>query len=376
MDSKYKSRNSSIELARIIGCLIVIGVHTLLGYEFEDGWDISELFLAMVFADGVAVFWLITGAFIFNNNYCNLIKKSVHAIVVPMVSIGVIVFYLRDWILGFSSFFDSVNRSKDDYLRLLHCFVRWENGVDGLPHFWYLFVYLLLVLTYPIFKLFVDYLDSSKKNTLIFLIISFVLLVINDITLNELFSFSHHSINGLIPSAIITIWGHIIYKNRNILSKKNAFFLVVVFLFTNLLRLYIQVNRVNNGNTSKAIMYWFTSFGLVCSICIVCFCICIMENNFNNNINNAINYIGSYTMGIYLIHFLIRDYIWVNKIAEVIRLNTSDKINGFWGQCLFSLISIVTVFCVSFIIVFLSRVLVYLYKKLKKVCQKYIFSQL
>lgn len=36
ISQKYKKRNPSIELARIIGCLIVIGVHTLLGYEFED----------------------------------------------------------------------------------------------------------------------------------------------------------------------------------------------------------------------------------------------------------------------------------------------------------------------------------------------------
>lgn len=52
----YSKRDSSIELARIIGCLIVIGCHTLLSYERAIGFDHGRLFLAMVFADGVAIF--------------------------------------------------------------------------------------------------------------------------------------------------------------------------------------------------------------------------------------------------------------------------------------------------------------------------------
>lgn len=56
-----KKKNTNVELMRIIACLIVIGVHTCLSATSEGEVDMGRLFLACLFADGVAVFWLISG---------------------------------------------------------------------------------------------------------------------------------------------------------------------------------------------------------------------------------------------------------------------------------------------------------------------------
>lgn len=50
-------RNPSIELCRLLACLIVIGVHTSLSAAVnEHSWDTFRLFLNCLLADGVAIF--------------------------------------------------------------------------------------------------------------------------------------------------------------------------------------------------------------------------------------------------------------------------------------------------------------------------------
>ena len=364
MKNKYSRRDTGIELARILGCLIVIGVHTLLGYEFENGWDVSRTFLGMIFADGVAVFWLIMGAFLYNNeDYIRLIKRTMKTIVIPMVIVGIIVFYFGDWLTCFSTFSDSIQHSKEDYINLFHNVIRLNNGVSELPHFWYLFVYLLLILFYPIFKSFVDYLDENIKRTKYFMIVSLVLFVLNDITVNEMFIFSHHSINGLIPAAIISIWGHIIYVNKNKLKKRYAFYSVGIFFLANLLRLFIQIRRVNNGMPNKALMSWATSFGLVCSICIMCLSICIMKDRKNNIV---VNYIASYTLFIYLLHWLIKDLFYNIGVSQFIIQHTSNVFDGIIGECLYSLFISLAIFFVCIVVNFILRILKYIFCYTKK----------
>ena len=81
-------RDPAIELARWIGCLIVIGCHTYLPIISGDNYDAGRLFFGLIFADGVAIFWLIGGAFLFNNTeYSKLLLRSVEKILLPLFRI-------------------------------------------------------------------------------------------------------------------------------------------------------------------------------------------------------------------------------------------------------------------------------------------------
>ena len=73
---KTKSKDLGVELARIFGCLIVISCHTVPPIKIDGIPVFSRVFLSCLFGDGVAVFWLILGFFLFQNkNYINTIKK-------------------------------------------------------------------------------------------------------------------------------------------------------------------------------------------------------------------------------------------------------------------------------------------------------------
>lgn len=72
-----KRRDINVELLRIIGCLIIVGVHTCLYQIVDDRADIGRTFISCLLADGVAIFWMITGFFLFSNkSYIKVLKHA------------------------------------------------------------------------------------------------------------------------------------------------------------------------------------------------------------------------------------------------------------------------------------------------------------
>ena len=79
MEYSYKKghRLLGVELARIIACICVICVHIGLITRNDTGYIKSRLLLSCFIADGVAIFWLIMGFFLFqNDNYLKIIKRT------------------------------------------------------------------------------------------------------------------------------------------------------------------------------------------------------------------------------------------------------------------------------------------------------------
>lgn len=56
-----------VELARILAAATVIGVHTFMGSQLGGEYDFSRILIACLVADGVGVFWMITGFFVFTS---------------------------------------------------------------------------------------------------------------------------------------------------------------------------------------------------------------------------------------------------------------------------------------------------------------------
>ena len=89
-----KKREYDIELARILASMIVVGVHVCLPQIVNNQPDPGRTFISCFLADGVAVFWLITGCFLFQNtSYGKLIKRTGKHIVIPMAVLSVFIFY-------------------------------------------------------------------------------------------------------------------------------------------------------------------------------------------------------------------------------------------------------------------------------------------
>ena len=323
-----KERDISVELLRIVGCLIVIGVHTCLSAYVNGVYDKSRLFMSCFFADGVAIFWLIMGFFLFrSSSYKAAAKRSAKSILLPLALITVFLFYFEGFLLGGESLSQSLHASPEEYKLAFMTLLTWRNPIGSAYHLWYLYVYMLVILIFPVLKAFADYLDQDIKRAEAFMLISLALLVLNDITNNRLLSCSHDSINGLFPAAIEVLWGHIIYRYRKELTRNfspiaglSALF---GFFLLNYVRMSIELYRGSIGETNY-ILYWFSSFGLLCAICMSVMAFVLGRHIIGSLSRSLILRLGKATFIIYLIHLTIAGLLG--------RFGISYRIDSFLGS--------------------------------------------
>lgn len=352
-------RDSGIEMARLIGCLIVISCHTLLPYKTEaTTWDTSRLMIAMLSADGVGVFWMISGAFLFaTNSYKDLVKKSFRKIFLPMLCVGGIYFYLGDWIVGKSTFLVSLSKDKESYMNVLNKILLWRNGVNGYGHSWYVWVYMLLILTFPALKGIVDYLNNSK-NKKVFIVGTLFFTVLNDYARNKLFLYSHDTINALIPAGIILLWGYVIYQYKYLWKTRIVTFgSVGLFMLSNCVRLFIQQRRVCRlgSDAGVAIMYWYSSLGMIAAGCLICFCISLIQDKRYSWRNRCICLLASYSFPVYLIHMLVRDYLRNRGFEETLQKVILGSESTMVQELIYQIVIVFSIFLVSCVIISVWR---------------------
>ncbi|MCI9635460.1 MAG: acyltransferase [Hungatella sp.] len=340
-------RDISVELARILASMIVIGVHSCLSVYYDGACAQNRVFIACLFADGVAVFWLIMGGFLFKNTcYKALIQRTLISTAIPMVCFSIVIFYLSGWILEGKTILQSIIHTKEEYIAILNNLLAWDNPIPYLGHLWYLYVYFIIILIWPVLKSFVNYLDGSVERTKYFLFISFIYLVINDISDNRLAVFSHHSINAAVPAAIEVIWGHILYKNKARFSKMNVFiYSIICFIVLNVFRTKVQFERYSIGQGNH-ILYWYTCIGLICAICLLVCCFGLVRK-IKCNGTKVISFLAEHTFNVYLIHPLVITKMQCYSIQDnlyryIVGNNKTDM-----GEYIYTLILVILIFGIS-----------------------------
>lgn len=348
-------RDVSVEVARVIGCLIVIGCHVYPSIVVEGRCILNRLFLACLMADGVAIFWLVMGFFLFNNtSYSKLIKKTVRNIAIPMIIFSIVVFFFSDWINGNLSLWKSVCHTKDEYVSLIKNLLLWRNPVAGCDHLWYLYVYFLIILIFPVLKAFTKYLDEDPTHEKWFLIISFCFLLLNDLTRNGMAQFSHVTINALVPASIEVVWGHILYRHKErIAGKKCILISMTGFVIFNLIRTAIQWNRyVKLPDRNELILYWYSSFGILCALCIAIFVFAMHKAWENEILTKIICCVSSCTFVIYMIQYLSMGILTRLGYQEIYYNLIYKSTYGWKADALYTFGYVLSVFGVSFIFVF------------------------
>lgn len=375
MAKKYLAKNKisltkdpGVELMRILGCLIVIACHCVVAYKFDGQYHPANTFIATLWADGVAIFWLATGFFIFKSadagkKFKNFSVKRL----LPALGVGGLLFYLYDWATSDVTFSESLYHTKQEYIDL---FIG-ENGLLKLKspfpqsgHFWYVIVYVLVLLAFPALKGFWDWITEKRNREQGFMIASFLLLAVNDWLVNETFFFQNQSIQALVPSCIFILWGAILYKNKKAFEKGWLGVAGLIGFFAiNKLRTEVMVYTVEDHY-----MFWFTTFGLGTAFCLYLFCINVGRLLQSNVAGKIVCYISSYTFMIYLVHYGIKDvltYLGVkDAIREISPPGTPGKVVGY------TLLMMAAVFIASFIFVsalhYIKVGIVCLYKRIKK----------
>lgn len=311
-------KDPAVELARIFGCLLVVGVHCWINNFGVAIQSKSGTYIACIFADGVAVFWIISGFFMYKNySYKQTLKRTIKSIVIPMLLLSAAMFFvLNNYLNGNGWHF--ILHSKDDYKWILNSLLIWTNPVDRLGHFWYLYVYILLMLCSPVIAAFIKYLEEDTKREKLFLVLTFLLLVWNDLSNNQMGRFEHHAFAGAFPAAIESVWGYLLYKYRDRLRKRRYIFISVgAFLGLNVLRMAIQLGRYHRiQDTATYILYWFSSIGLLCAICVIVFSFAAIHSRKATVVNRVICWFASYTFSIYLLHPVVNSFLDMYEVRS------------------------------------------------------------
>ncbi len=310
IQTKKSERDSSVEVYRMVGCLIVVALHAWMCIFGTGIRNISGAYISSCLADGVAIFWLIAGFFLYRNfSYRRVLKRTLKTIIVPMFIVSFLSFFLINNYLLNDVFSVQIHR-KEDFAILARGVLGWNNAINGLDHFWYLYVYILVMILSPVIYAFISYLEESKQREIHFCIISLLLLVWNDCSNNQFGMFGHHAFAALFPAAIEIVWGHLIYKYKEKIVKKSYIVLsLVAFLFVNGIRMLIQLSRYNTIDDSACnILYWYSSIGIISASMMAIFCFSL-ASNYLRKWDRALCKVASYSFGIYLIHPIVISFL-------------------------------------------------------------------
>lgn len=367
-----RKRDTRVELARLIACLLVVGIHLLPTPLIEGKYTFSRVFLSCIFADGVALFWMITGCFFFSRRYGKVLAKGVTRILVPLLLaslLGILVNLLP--LPGFSP----TNLSA-----LFNDFIHWRNGVNGMEHLWYLYVNLVVVLLFPLFKRIVIWLDEDPMRDVWFLGITAGLFLVNDLFQNQLFHFSHYLIGGAIPAGIEMIWGHILYRWRHRISGwKMAGLFGGIFIGLNLLRAALQMHQYGISPQNTAYLYWFSFSGILSSALLLLLSFALFHpRRYKKSkvvlaADSLVTSVASYSFAVYLIHYPVLRIINGLGITNAISAHFFSNGTSLLLETGYVLLMIVFVYILS---VLASWGIDWFWKWIQKYTKKQLAAQL
>lgn len=292
---KRSARDGRVELLRVLACLAVVALHAK-SNTFVEGVPVYPRVLFSCFvSDAVAVFWLIMGFYIFKaQSYRFRLRHCFFKIVLPMLLFSLFLIFLPVVKGGEFSF-----RS---LYPILESVISWESKLPLTGHFWFLFVYIAIVLLFPVLDAIRTRFLSDSAGRRRFLITVLCLFALNDLTFNRLLRVDQIPITALIPSALIVLSGYALYEERDaLLGSKNARLLgLALFLGANVLRsvpTYFLL-QVSSGYTH--LLYWCSSFGFTSCVGLAVFLLSFKRRD--GALSRAAALLGSCTMAVYIIH--------------------------------------------------------------------------
>lgn len=280
-------KDPGVEFARILGCLLVVGCHSCPQLIGTANPNFCHVFTGMCCADGVAVFWLILGFFLFRqNDFRRLCSRTASRILVPLFAVSGLVVLLRIIAHPHVAGLELIGALKSVAL--------W-SPVANAGHLWFLYAYILVVLSFPAMSGIVSCLNGKSESGKWVLLATSIVLAENTLSGNRLLHFSGRTIGALFPSATFVIIGHFLYKKRDFLVHYGLF-APLVFLAVNVFRTVFY-----RWGLSR-IVYWNTCSGLICSCSIVSFAFAATSRIEGLRLKSILCTVATFTFPIYLLH--------------------------------------------------------------------------
>ena len=334
-------RNASVELIRIFGCLIVIACHADFYQSLADSAPLLFRYNLSLFSDGVTLFWMICGFFLFQNDrWLPLWKHTLRRIVLPLCMILLFSFFV-------SPFFPNSNAAfSADYAKTyLFNVITLHTPDEHTEHLWYLFAYLLVILLFPILKKIASFLDRKPFYQILFMIVAFCAYGLNDLSQNTLLSFGFYFLSVLLPSCSQILWGHILYSYCGRLRHKSLLALCPLLLLLNLLR---DIANTFANAPVFTLNVWFSSFSLLSATLVIVFCMNLCT--YVSLPERQICRLAGHTFGIYIIHPFLMDLLAAIGFWNLLQNRITSYMTGPLALALFMILCVAVTFLLSLLV--------------------------
>lgn len=353
-----KTRKSGLELLRIIAMIMIVASHLSQRGNWswlstDTGLTPNQLSMNIIICFGqvgVAIFFAITGYFLYNSKTYNL--KRIFKILRPTW------FYsLSFLIVAFLISLPSANFSWP-----LNTLVAHSLFPITTKAYWFISAYVALYLLLPYLKIWLDNLGDKQLFSLLLLLAGFFIIP-------NLVSYISADISSLIfaiPAALFyAISGYTVHRCKNTVSQFNSLHLILISLsgiivyILSSIAIYFANTHLNYVNINNNIL--IDTMSLPCIITSIPLVILFSRFKFTNKL---INYVASLVFGVYLIHsndFFI-EFVWQKQDL----LHTAAASNfSFLHFLIYFIATVILIFCGCAIVEAFRKSLIQLFLKIK-----------
>lgn len=332
---KTKRSDISVELLRIIACLIVVGTHIKLSdlpvALPNNSIDLGRTIMGGFLGEGVTIFFIIMGFFLLKNkDFGKLLKKTFLAILVPAIIYILLVQVIIEWLNGEMSLPQSVLAPSFDITQF-SSLLKWNIGdITLASHLWYIISYVQIMLTFPLVKAIAD--DEHTKTRWYIMALGLAAVILGDI--QKVYEFPFGAVKGftvVTSPVLLCLIGHELYKVREKL-RGNAFTLIgglVLYLVTHAALTFFQLLLYRRDYTIGHVFSWDSSFAILGALGMIVFCLSIDIRG--KWLGNAVVFIGKNTFYVYIIHMaVIRKLNTMGVQDKVLRMLEGVKYGELW----------------------------------------------
>lgn len=374
--TNVKKRDISVELIRVVACLLVVAVHLSLQVfnQYYSQVDWSRLFEKCFFTDGVPLFFMITGFFIANGRSYKKTWKSVGKRILLPVGIYVLfaqIFYM--FITNKQSIMWCLQNAINNLnlQGILRAILTGDVvNINSLcAHLWYIFSHIKIVIWMPVLWLICKNEDTpnlARRMIMGFGIFSFV---IQDIQKFVLIPDTAIKIFTMVdPTILYVLFGYELFVNKDKIKKNKKLCIIslVLFVLANVAKYklemqYMVINNYYDIVGRSSFLEWkYTSLNIISSICL--FMALYSFEIKSERFSKIISWLSDKTFGVYLVHYLL--------IAKV-DLYKFDKLGKLGEELIYLALSITITFTASVLVVCILRKISELigkgFKKLHKI---------
>ena len=369
--TNLKTRDCMVDVIRIMACLMVIAVHS---NSFSiTNLDKTRIFWGLMFGDGVTIFLIIMGFFLFRNkSFKKLLIKTFTGICLPAFCFAIFADFFLPFFLHDSSLLECLINLKSNIYNIFKAIINWTvipNSKGG--HLWYIYKYFRIIIMYPILKAITD----NEKANKYFIIVTFFIVLYDDMIGFFKFKNKINTFYFINQSVLYPLIGYEIYKRKNIIknNRKITLISIIILFVVEIVRYIMQYKLFEININDNRFVWWTSSFACICSAAFIIF---VMSFEINNEkISKIISYIGQRTFFIYLIHtIIISNYSFKFELFVIDKLGYKFETICFMNifqeaVCIF--LKVIYVFFISLIISIIFHQIKILLSKGLKMLKEY-----